>query len=163
MRKVIPLILGVFFAAGCAAELDLTEDGELIRGPLGKVDAVGTCGEVCDGPAPLGNCWCDPDCLAFGDCCEDRADFCPVSADRTCGGPQDLPCASDEYCHFELESDSCGPVGALGTCVAKPDVCLEVFEPVCGCDGETYGNACKAHALGVNVAAHTTCDPTNEI
>ncbi len=163
MRKVIPLIFGLVLAVGCAAEVEMTPDGELIRGPLGKADVVGTCSESCEGPAPLGNCWCDPDCLAYGDCCEDRVDFCPVSDERVCGGPEDLACASDEYCHFEEEVNSCGPVGTLGTCVPKPEVCIAVYDPVCGCDGETYGNACKAHVVGVNVAAHTGCDQLDPI
>ena len=157
MRTAITLILGVFWAVGCFAEVEVSSSGEVIRGPLGKADVVGTCGEVCEGPAPVGNCWCDADCLAFGDCCEDRVDSCPAPADSVCGGPQNLPCGSGEYCHFDVEVDACGPVGAMGTCVAKPEICLEVYDPVCGCDGQTYGNSCKAHLAGVNVAAQSHC------
>ena len=37
-------------------------------------------------------------------------------------------------------------------CIANPQpdlVCIEIYEPVCGCDNITYSNECYATAAGV--------------
>ena len=56
-----------------------------------------------------------------------------------CGGDN-----SKKYCR--LESGVCNNSGVqTGVCEAPPEQCIEIYSPVCGCDGNTYGNGCKAN------------------
>ncbi len=65
-----------------------------------------------------------------------------------CGG-----CGGYEYCDVE----SCGRYGDRGVCRPRPDACNRQYEPVCGCDGRTYGNACLAAIEGVSIAHDGSC------
>ena len=38
-----------------------------------------------------------------------------------------------------------------GLCAQIPEDCIMIYDPVCGCDGQTYGSACFAAMVGVSV------------
>ncbi len=66
-------------------------------------------------------------------------------------------CAPDEYCHF----NSCD--AETGICLPRPDICPELWDPVCGCDGQTYGNACEAARAGISLLHEGECKKLSPI
>jgi Kazal-type serine protease inhibitor domain len=65
-------------------------------------------------------------------------------------------CGSGSYCAYKSQ---CGATDAGGVCSKRPDICNDLFAPVCGCDGKTYPNVCHAQRQGVSVAAPGACRP----
>jgi hypothetical protein len=74
----------------------------------------------------------------------------------TCGTRGAGPCAANLFCQFPLAS-ACGATDKPGACAQRPEVCTQDYLPVCGCDGNTYTNACKAAAAGTSVASESAC------
>jgi hypothetical protein len=61
-------------------------------------------------------------------------------------------CSTDELCYKPV-----GQCDGGGRCRQRPDLCPEIFKPVCGCNGVTYSNECFARAAGVNVRHNGKC------
>lgn len=63
-------------------------------------------------------------------------------------------CGADYYC-----SKATGDCNGKGICSPRPTVCVQIWAPVCGCDGNTYANSCEAAVAGVNVKYAGECLP----
>jgi hypothetical protein len=67
----------------------------------------------------------------------------------------DAPCPEGTSCIFP--PGDCGLGASSGECVPTSAYCVAIFDPVCGCDGRTYGNACEAAIRGTSVRHDGTC------
>ena len=132
----------------------------------GVTGATGVCNaipEVCpDIDEPV--CGCDG--VTYSNKCDaSQAGFsvaAPGSCDGPepsllCGGTEGLLCGPGEFCLYGPDAE-CGFDNMVGKCVPKPEVCSDIFAPVCGCDGTIYGNECEAHAAGTSVASMDFCE-----
>jgi hypothetical protein len=93
--------------------------------------------------------------LMFDACGSDDSDAAKLG--ERCGGLPAIQCDKPLYCHYEPQ-DICGATDKTGICKELTEACIAVVEPVCGCDGTTYGNSCEANREGVSVRAENPCD-----
>jgi Kazal-type serine protease inhibitor domain len=66
-------------------------------------------------------------------------------------------CAEGSFC--ELPAATCAVPGLSGSCVVRPEGCAGEYDPVCGCDGLTYGNDCERQRAGVSKDHDGACRP----
>ena len=78
-----------------------------------------------------------------------------------CGAWLGDTCLRGEYCAYAAEA-MCGAFDEPGLCTPRPNACIQLVDPVCGCDGQTYGNACTAASAGTSVAYAGECAPDPE-
>jgi hypothetical protein len=80
------------------------------------------------------------------------------SCRTTCGTIAGIPCSDGQFC--EVEPGSCHAADLAGRCVPVGDACLAYYDPVCGCDGVTYGNDCERVRARAQKAHDGACAST---
>ena len=152
----------------------LSATGGVCGGPGGltcpKANYCMTPANTCPGPAQQGVCTprpqicpnvvipvcgCDGKTYANG-CVAARAGTSVAHqgacAPLACTSNSD--CAAGSFCQKPT-----GACAGTGTCAPEPQLCPDIFNPVCGCDGKTYSNACAASAAGASVGSTGACPP----
>lgn len=105
---------------------------------------------------------CSPGTSVEADCgtcsCSAQSQWeCPQGCSvQSCQTLDGRGCPRNSYCHYP-QNTLCGLAGE-GICKRRPSGgCNAINDPVCGCDGKNYPNACEAESMGVTVILKGDC------
>jgi hypothetical protein len=87
----------------------------------------------------------------------DAGDSGSQNTEPRCGTRGGAQCAAEEFCNYA--DPECGATDKGGVCQPRPQVCNDIYMPICGCDNRTYSNDCTAYGMGVSVKHQDLCTP----
>ncbi len=171
------LFIASLFAAGCEGSVDSTtgETADSLKKVKCHSDADCTKVSFCDTENSAS-------CKSAGVCtprginlfCALAADVCGCDGQTYAGaclahkagvsvahdGPCEVVCKSNADCgSLQYCSKKEGQCGAQGVCTGRGInlFCIQTYQPVCGCDGNTYSNTCYAAKGGASLAHDGAC------
>lgn len=135
---------------------DSCPDGDFCKKADGYCGGTGTCSPIPQACITLYDPVCGCDGVTYSNSC--------VAAMHSTSVAHKGPCRNTDLC---VGNESCGlgrycskPYGdcrGIGVCQDRPTICPTLWDPVCGCDGRTYNDACGAAAMGVSIAYRGVC------
>lgn len=141
-------------AASCT-ENSQCGTGEYCSKGTGNCDGSGTCEDIPGGCPEIYAPVCGCDGKTYSNSCEAGYAGVNIAYEGACN----IVCSSNDDCgENSYCSKAVGDCNGTGTCSERPSFCPDLYDPVCGCDGNTYANSCDAAYAGVNVSASGACD-----
>jgi hypothetical protein len=144
---------------------DHCADGNFCNKPKGACATEGVCRPNPQDCLQVFDPVCGCDGVTYSNECSANAAGTSVVHDGACagdttecGGSSGAECETDQVC---IVPDGSCDEDAEGVCQKAPEKCEDDFKPVCGCDGDTYGNRCLAADAGATVASAGRCENSN--
>lgn len=166
LKKTVLLLTAVFvfsgvelaFAQMCTVNKHCSKY-QYCKKATGDCDGIGTCQWKPEACLDVYNPVCGCDGETYSNACYAALNGVSLDSGDACQGGDRGTCTVNKHCpRGQYCRKAPGDCDGIGTCSYKPDACLDVWRLVCGCDGQTYSNACYAALDGVNVDYGDACE-----